>query len=107
MKKEISYMEMAVMNTVGEEQEVCTSILKTLEQKRKFHKVRVTVLKAVTWVALAFFIIGTCFIKEFTVPVILSVAGASWLAFIAFANSKLRLKRKNLLTLRLKRNKIK
>lgn len=94
MKKEISYMEMAVMNTVGEEQEVCNSILKTLEQKRKLSKIRVTALKVGTWVALASFVIGTCFIKEFTVPVILSVAGASWLALIAFANSKLRFKRK-------------
>lgn len=107
MKKEISYMEMAVMNTAGEEQEVCNNILKVLDQKRKLNKIRVTALKVGTWVALASFIIGTCFIKEFTVPVILSVAGASWMALIAFANSKLRFKRKNLLTLRPKRNKIK
>lgn len=89
MRKEINYMRMAVMNTAGAEQQVCISILKALEQKRKLHKIRIAMLKAITWIAGILFIIGACSLDsaDITIPVILTVASGSWLALMAFANS--------------------
>ena len=89
MRKEIRYMRMAVMNTAGAEQELCISILKALEQKRKLHKIRIAILKAITWIAGILFIIGACSLDsaDITIPVILTVCGGSWLALIGLANS--------------------
>lgn len=89
MKKEISYMKMAVRNTAGEEQQVCISILKKLERARKLNKIRIAILKAITWIAGILFIIGACSLDsaDITIPVILTVASGSWLALIGLANS--------------------
>jgi hypothetical protein len=89
MKKEINYMKMAVRDTAGEEQQVCISILKALEQNRKLHKIRIAILKAITWIAGILFIIGACSLDsaDITIPVILTVASGSWLALIGLANS--------------------
>ena len=91
MRKEINYMRMAAMNTSGAEQELCISILKALEQKRKLHKIRIAILKAITWIAGILFIIGigACSLDsaDITIPVILTVASGSWLALIGLANS--------------------
>lgn len=80
------------MNTTGEEQQMCISILKALEQKRKLHKIRIAILKAITWIAGILFIIGACSLDsaDITIPVILTVVGGSWLALMTFANTKLR-----------------
>lgn len=92
MRKEINYMRMAVMNTAGAEQELCISILKALEQKRKLHKIRIAILNAITWIAGILFIIGACSLDsaDITIPVILTVASGLWLTLIMFANNKLR-----------------
>jgi hypothetical protein len=90
MEKEINYMEMAVMNTAGEEQKVCASILKALEQKRKLRKIKVKVLKAVTWLAVVLFIVGALTFRAVTIPALLMYVSSSWLALMGFANSKLR-----------------
>ena len=89
MKKEISYMKMAVRNTAGEEQQVCISILKKLERARKLNKIRIAILKAITWIAGILFIIGACSLDsaDITIPVILTVGGGSWLALISIANN--------------------
>ena len=89
MRKEIRYMRMAVRNTAGEEQQVCISILKKLERARKLHKIRIAILKAITWIAGILFIIGACSLDsaDITIPVILTVASGSWLALIGLANS--------------------
>ena len=89
MRKEINYMKMAVMNTAGEEQQVCISILKKLERARKLNKIRIAILKAITWIAGILFIIGACSLDsaDITIPVILTVASGSWLALIGLANS--------------------
>lgn len=92
MRKEIRYMRMAVMNTAGAEQELCISILKKLERARKLNKIRIAILKAITWIAGILFIIGACSLDsaDITIPVILTVASGSWLTLIIFANEKLR-----------------
>lgn len=89
MRKEINYMRMAVMNTAGAEQQVCISILKKLERARKLNKIRIAILKAITWIAGILFIIGACSLDsaDITIPVILTVASGSWLALIGLANS--------------------
>ena len=89
MRKEIRYMRMAVRNTAGEEQQVCISILKKLERARKLNKIRIAILKAITWIAGILFIIGACSLDstDITIPVILTVASGSWLALIGLANS--------------------
>ena len=92
MRKEINYMRMAVMNTSGAEQELCISILKALEQKRKLHKIRIAMLKAITWIAGILFIIGACSLdsEDITIPVMVMLASGLWLTLIMFANDKLR-----------------
>ena len=92
MRKEIRYMRMAVMNTAGAEQELCISILKALEQKRKLHKIRIAILKAITWIAGILFIIGACALdsEDITIPVMVMLASGLWLTLIMFANDKLR-----------------
>ena len=92
MRKEINYMRMAVMNTAGAEQELCISILKALEQKRKLHKIRIAMLKAITWIAGILFIIGACSLdsEDITIPVMVMLASGLWLTLIIFANDKLR-----------------
>ena len=89
MRKEIRYMRMAVRNTAGEEQQVCISILKKLERAKKLHKIRIAILKAITWIAGILFIISVCALDsaDITIPVILTVGGGSWLALIGLANS--------------------
>ena len=89
MRKEISYMRMAVMNTAGAEQEMCISILKSLKKARKLNKIRITILKAITWIAGFSFFFGACALDsvDITIPVILMVAGGSWLTLMAIANS--------------------
>ena len=88
MNKEVNYMEMAVMNTAGEEQEMCLNILKALEQKKKLNKFRIKTLKIITWIAIFFFLVGACALdnEDITIPVILTVASGSWLALMVFAN---------------------
>ena len=92
MRKEIRYMRMAVMNTAGAEQELCISILKALEQTRKLHKIRIAILKAITWIAGILFIIGACALdsEDITIPVMVMLASGLWLTLIIFANDKLR-----------------
>jgi hypothetical protein len=92
MRKEIRYMRMAVMNTAGAEQELCISILKALEQKRKLHKIRIAILKAITWIASFLFIISVCALDsaDITIPVMVMLASGLWLTLIIFANEKLR-----------------
>lgn len=92
MRKEINYMRMAVMNTAGAEQELCISILKALEQKRKLHKIRIAILKAITWIAGILFIISVCALdsEDITIPVMVMLASGLWLTLIMFANNKLR-----------------
>lgn len=89
MRKEINYMKMAVMNTAGEEQKMCISILKKLEASRKLNKIRIAILKAITCVALFLFFLGACSLDsvDIAIPVILMVAGGSWLTLMAIANS--------------------
>ena len=89
MRKEINYMKMAVMNTAGAEQEVCISILKALEQKIKLHKIRIAMLKAITYGAGFLFLIGACSLDsaDITIPVILIVVSVLWLALMGIANS--------------------
>lgn len=89
MRKEIRYMRMAVMNTVGEEQEVCINILKALEQKRKLRKIRIAVLKVITWIAGILFFLGICSLdmESLPIPVIVIVASGLWLTLIALANN--------------------
>ena len=89
MRKEINYMRMAVMNTAGAEQELCISILKALEQKRKLHKIRIAILKAITWIAGILFIISVCALdsEDITIPVMVMLASGLWLALIGLANS--------------------
>ena len=88
MRKEINYMRMAVMNTAGAEQEMCISILKKLESLRKVRKIRIALLKAITWIAGVLFLIGACSLDsaDITIPVILIVASGSWLALMSYAN---------------------
>lgn len=92
MRKEIRYMRMVAMNTSGAEQELCISILKSLEQKRKLHKIRIAILKAITWIAGILFIIGACALdsEDITIPVMVMLASGLWLTLIIFANDKLR-----------------
>ena len=89
MRKEISYMRMAVMNTAGAEQEMCISILKSLKKARKLNKIRIAMLKAITWIAGFSFFFGACALDsvDITIPVILTVAGGLWLTLMTIANS--------------------
>ena len=90
MRKEIRYMRMAVMNTAGAEQELCISILKALEQKRKLLKIKNAILKFITTIALfVFFFAGCALDSELClVPaIVIMLVSGSWLALIAFANS--------------------
>jgi hypothetical protein len=92
MRKEINYMRMAVMNTAGAEQQVCISILKKLERARKLNKIRIAILKAITWIASFLFIISVCALdsEDITIPVMVMLASGLWLTLIIFANEKLR-----------------
>jgi hypothetical protein len=89
MRKEIRYMRMAVMNTAGEEQEVCMSILKALEQKRKLRRIRIAILKAITWIAGILFFIGILSLdmEHLPIPAIVIIASGLWLTLIALANN--------------------
>ena len=90
MRREIAYMKMAVKHTEGAEQELCSSILKALEQKRKLRKIKNLILKLITAFALlAFFFAGCALDSEFClVPaIVIMLVSCSWLALIAFANS--------------------
>ena len=89
MRKEIRYMKMAVMNTAGEEQEVCMSILKALEQKRKLRRIRIAVLKVITWIAGVFFFVSILALdmESLPIPVTVTVASGIWLTLIALANN--------------------
>lgn len=89
MRKEINYMRMAVMNTAGAEQEMCISILKELKKSRKLNKIRIAILKAITYVAGFLFLIGACSLDsaDITIPVILIVVSGLWLALMGIANS--------------------
>lgn len=88
MRKEIDYMEMAVMNTAGAEQEICISILKTLGQKRKLNKIRIAVLKTITAIAWFLFLISACALDnaDITAPATIMIACMAWLALITYAN---------------------
>ena len=98
MRKEINYMRMAVMNTVGAEQEVCISILRKLERKyktkRNLNKIRIALLKAITYLAVFLFIFGACLADSanIAIPVILMVVSGLWLALMGVANSEITLK---------------
>ena len=89
MRKEINYMKMAVMNTAGAEQQVCISILRKLENLRKIRKIRIAILKTITWIAGFSFFFGACALDsvDITIPVILTVAGGLWLTLMTIANS--------------------
>ena len=89
MRKEIDYMEMAVMNTAGEEQEVCMNILNALERKRKLNKIKDAILKTITKIAVVMVIIGACLAdsEDITIPVMLMGAGGLWLALMVYANT--------------------
>lgn len=87
MKKEINYMKMAVMNTAGAEQEVCISILKKLESLRKVRKIRIALLKAITWIAGVLFAIGIfTYDSSDTIATTIMLASGSWLALMSYAN---------------------
>lgn len=82
-------MKMAVKHTEGAEQELCISILKALEQKRKLLKIKNVILKLITAFALfVFFFAGCALDSELClVPSIVTMlVSGSWLALIAFAN---------------------
>lgn len=93
MRKEIDYMRMAVMNTEGEEQEVCVSILRKLERKykarRKFNRIRIAVLKTLTLIAMILFIAGIFSLDsvDATIPVIVTIVSGLWLALVTYANN--------------------
>lgn len=92
MRKEINYMRMAVMNTEGTEQEMCISILNALERKRKarrrLNKIRVSTLKAITWMAGFTFFFGICLLdsENIIIPVAVTLASGLWLALMAHIN---------------------
>ena len=93
MRKEINYMKMAVINTEGEEQEVCMSILRMLENKRRarkrYNRIRIAVLKTITWIAGSLLFIGVLSLdsESLPIPVAVIIASGLWIALIAFANN--------------------
>lgn len=88
MKKEINYMRVAVMNTAGEEQEVCVSILKSLEKVKRLNRIRILTLKAITVIAGILFSLGilTFDSADPVISTIITLASGSWLALMGIAN---------------------
>ena len=56
--------------------------------RRKLNKIRIAILKAITYIAAFLFIIGACSMDspDITIPVILMLSSGSWLALMVLAN---------------------
>ena len=57
--------------------------------KKKLNKIRIAIIKAITFIAGILFIISVCALdsEDITIPVIVMIASGLWLALISIANN--------------------
>lgn len=56
--------------------------------RKKLNKIRIAILKVITWIAVFLFFIGACSLDspDIKIPVILVFSSGSWLALMILAN---------------------